>query len=244
MHSRVLFALICCAVAAMAPPIAGAAAPAVVGTGKVGGNMLGVAVPGDDVRAKTGAGRLRLAQNQGDESRRGPPLPDDPRRGPPLPDDPRRGPPLPDDPRRVPPPPSAAPAFGTPNVVFVAGIWRIVRSSGEFYLWADNGDRAIQITVDSNGWWGVRRQSDEKVVWSSGSTGEGTFYERPWLRAAGPAFPISSVTHEVRGTQGTTFIRVSGDQIRITLTDRGEIQVDSKSRAIVFKTSRGGTVTF
>jgi len=142
------------------------------------------------------------------------------------------------------PGPGQAPAFGTPNAVFVVGQWRIVKSAGEFYFWTDNGNKAIQVTLDSNGWWGVRRFSDEKVVWSSGSTGEGSFYERPWQRFGGPTYTLSTITYEGRGSHGATSIRVGGNQIRITLTDRGEIELNTQAPAIVFRSSRGGTFTF
>lgn len=140
-----------------------------------------------------------------------------------------------------------APPFGTPNVVFAVGAWRIMKlsqESREIYLWTDNGDRAIQVTLDSNGWWGLRRLSDEKVVWSAGNTGVGSFYERPWLRAEGAVFPISAVAYEGRGTHGTTSFEVANDQIRITLVDRGEIQLDTRTRRIIFRNNRGETVTF
>jgi hypothetical protein len=102
------------------------------------------------------------------------------------------------------PGPGRTPAFGTPDVVFVAGIWRIIRSRGEFYLWTDNGDTAIQITLDSNGWWGLRRGTLERIVWSSGKTRVDPFYDRPWQRATGATFPTSSAAHQGPSRWGTT----------------------------------------
>jgi hypothetical protein len=147
-------------------------------------------------------------------------------------------------PAPMPGPPTHTPAFGTPNVVFVVGIWRIIRSQGEFYLWTDNGDTAIQITLDSNGWWGLRRRADERIIWSSGKSRNDPFYDRPWLRAPGATYPISDATYQDRSQWGVTYLDIANDWIRITLTDRGEIQLDARTPAIVFRTSRGEIVNF
>ena len=142
-----------------------------------------------------------------------------------------------------------APEFGTPNVVFVVGIWRIVRTKDDFYFWRDNGELAIQVTRDSNGWWGLRRQSREDVVRSSGALmdtegRDNNFYDRPWSRASGATRPVSTLAYEFTGTQGTTFIRVANDQIRITLTDKGEIVLNSRQRNIIFRTREGASFTY
>jgi hypothetical protein len=142
------------------------------------------------------------------------------------------------------PGPDQGPAFGTPNLVFAAGIWRIIRSQGEFYLWTDSGNTAIQITLDSNGWWGLRRYGDEKIVWSSGKTHNDPFYDRPWLRPQSADFPIATAAYQGRSQWGVTYLDIGNDQIRITLTDRGEIQLDTRTPTIVFRTGRGEMVTF
>ncbi len=140
--------------------------------------------------------------------------------------------------------PDRGPAFGTPNIVFTAGSWSIIRSQGEFYLWTGNGDTAIQITLDSNGWWGLRRGWDERIVWSSGKTKADPFYDRPWQRPPSTSYPISSTAYQGPSRWGTTFLDIGNDQIRITLTDRGVIQIDARSSRIVFTTSRGVRVDF
>ena len=147
-------------------------------------------------------------------------------------------------PTPTPGPPTHIPAFGTPNVVFVVGVWRIIRSQGEFYLWTEDGDTAIQITLDSNGWWGLRRRADERIVWSSGKTRNDPFYDRPWLRAPGATYAISDAAYQDRSKWGVTYLDIANDRIRIALTDRGEIQLESRTPTIVFRTSRGEIVNF
>jgi len=142
------------------------------------------------------------------------------------------------------PGPGRTPAFGTPEVVFVAGIWRIIRSRGEFYLWTNNGDTAIQITIESNGWWGLRQGTLESIVWSSGKTRVDPFYDRPWQRATGATFPASSANYQGPSRWGTTYLDISNDQIRITLTDKGQIQLDTRTSRVTFLTSFGRTVNF
>ncbi len=160
----------------------------------------------------------------------------------PPPQGPRSGPSGPSGP--IGPGPDTGPAFGTPNVVFTTGTWSIIRSQGEFYLWTGNGDTAIQITLDFNGWWGVRRGWNERIVWSSGDTKVDPFYDRPWQRPPSITYPISSTAYHGPSRWGTTFLDISNDQIRITLTDRGLIQIDTRSNRIVFTTSRGRRVDF
>jgi hypothetical protein len=142
------------------------------------------------------------------------------------------------------PGPGRTPAFGTPEVVFVAGIWRIIRSRGEFYLWTNNGDTAIQVTIESNGWWGLRRGALESIVWSSGKTRVDPFYDRPWQRATGATFPTSSANYQGPSRWGTTYLDISNDQIRITLTDGGQIQLDTRTPRVTFLTSFGRSVNF
>ena len=154
------------------------------------------------------------------------------------------GTPRPITPGPTTPGPSRTPAFGTPEVVFVAGIWHIVRSRGEFYLWTGNGDTAIQITLESNGWWGLRQGTLERIVWSSGETRADPFYDRPWQRATGAPFPMSSAAYQGPSKWGTTFLDITGDHIRITLTDRGMIEIGTRDPRIVFRTSMGRAVTF
>jgi hypothetical protein len=136
------------------------------------------------------------------------------------------------------------PTFGTPNVVFVAGIWHIIRSQGEFYLWTHNGDTAIQITLESNGWWGLRQGTLERIVWSSGETRVDPFYDRPWQRATGATFPMSSAAFQGPSRWGTTSLDLAGDRLRIMLTDRGLIEIDTRTSGIVFRSSTGRSVTF
>jgi hypothetical protein len=148
------------------------------------------------------------------------------------------------EPTPTPGPPTHTPVFGTPDVVFAVGVWRMMRHQGEFYLWTDNGDTAIQITLDSNGWWGLRRRAEERIVWSSGKTRSDPFYDRPWLRAQGAIHAVSNAAYEGRSQWGVTYLDIANDRIRITLTDRGEIQLDSRRPMILFRTSRGEIVNF
>jgi hypothetical protein len=140
-----------------------------------------------------------------------------------------------------------ATAFGAPGSTFVAGIWRIERISDDFYFWVDNGAKAMQITVDSNGWWGLRSSSNEHVVKSDGGFMTRTdtqFYQRPWQGYAKATFPIANVKYQLRGRHGPTLFDISNDQIRIRLPDNGEIAIDTRQPAIVFKTKYGRTFDF
>jgi hypothetical protein len=144
------------------------------------------------------------------------------------------------------PPPTAE--FGTPDVVYSVGIWRIVRTTlggaGQISFWTGNGDTAVEVVLDSNGWWRVRDRSREQIVWSAGHTSPQNFYERPWQNPGRAAVPISTASYQARGSEGTTFVDVANDQIRITLTDRGEIRFDPRSPRITFRTNGGKTVSF
>jgi uncharacterized caspase-like protein len=155
------------------------------------------------------------------------------------------------------PPPAASqtPAFGTPDVVYSVGVWRIVKtaSAGDWHIffWTDNGDTAVDLVLSSNGYWGLRRQSREYTVHSTGEVKEWRFAAQPWLKAVGRVFPIVSLTYEEKGP-GLTSILIGHDQIRITLPPSrvlphrglGVIHLDTRSRAIKFISYDGKSHTF
>jgi hypothetical protein len=72
------------------------------------------------------------------------------------------------------------------------------------------------------------------------------FYERPWLAGTirTVLLPIAQVKYQLRGSHGTTVFDISGDQIRIRLTDNGEILMDTRQSGITFRTKFGKTFTF
>jgi hypothetical protein len=57
-------------------------------------------------------------------------------------------------------------------------------------------------------------------------------------------YPVSSSAYQGPSKWGTTYLDISTEQIRITLTDRGVIYIDPRSTRVVFTTRNGRRVDF
>jgi len=120
-------------------------------------------------------------------------------------------------------------AFAKPGVHYLAGDLHVLRNEdGDLYLWHTARDFAVEIIKDSNGWWRLRLDGEEYVVYSSGRKEKQSFYDRPWSKVPEPEIVSDYVSFELVGKEGKTTVSLDDSMAAILLSDGGSISIPTK----------------
>ena len=133
--------------------------------------------------------------------------------------------------------------FGIQNKLFQLGEWLFYYPSGsnDVYLWHTSYSIALEIVGDSNGWWHLAtRNYGEMTVYSNGSQAKASFYNRPWInRFTQPPRQIKPGSQfTLIGSNGKTIFSASSSVLRITLADRGVIEILPFEPKVTFQNAR------